>query len=40
MTSEGMDIINRDYCMVGECVRFLCTSCERLLNERVTAANE
>ena len=22
--------INRDYCMVGECVRFLCTSCERL----------
>ena len=30
----------RDYCMVGGCVRFLCTSCERLQNERVSAANE
>ena len=27
--------IYRDYCMVGECVRFLCTSCERLLNSLV-----
>ena len=33
-------IINRDYFMVGECVRFLFTSCERSLNERVSAANE
>ena len=32
--------INRDYCIVGKCVRFLCKSCERLLNERVSAANE
>ena len=29
----------RDYFMVGECVRFLFTSCERSLNERVSAAN-
>ena len=33
-------IINRDYFMVGECVRFLFTSSERSLNERVSAANE
>ena len=26
--------------MVGECVRFLFTSCEGLLNERVNAAND
>ena len=26
---------NRDYFMVGECVRFLFTSCEGSLNERV-----
>ena len=26
--------------MVGECVRFLFTSCEGSLNERVSAANE
>ena len=35
--------INRDYFMVGECVRFLFTSCEGSLNERVSAgcaANE
>ena len=32
--------INIDYFMVGECVRFLFTSCERSLNERVSAANE
>ena len=30
----------RDYFMVGECVRFLFTSCEGSLNERVSAANE
>ena len=24
--AETNDHINRDYCMVGECVRFLCTS--------------
>ena len=23
----------RDYCMISGCVRFLCTSCERLLNK-------
>ena len=33
-------LINRDYFMVGECVRFLFTSCEGSLNERVSAANE
>ena len=32
--------LNRDYFMVGECVRFLFTSCEGSLNERVSAANE
>ena len=32
--------VNRDYFMVGECVRFLFTSCEGSLNERVSAANE
>ena len=32
--------IFRDYFMVGECVRFLFTSCEGSLNERVSAANE
>ena len=32
--------IYRDYFMAGECVRFLFMSCERLLNERVSAANE
>ena len=32
--------IYRDYFMVGECVRFLFTSCEGSLNERVSAANE
>ena len=31
---------HRDYFMVGECVRFLFTSCEGSLNERVSAANE
>ena len=31
---------NRDYFMVGECVRCLFTSCEGSLNERVSAANE
>ena len=30
----------RDYFMVDECVRFLFTSCEGSLNERVSAANE
>ena len=35
-----MFAIYRDYFMVGECVRFLFTSCEGLLNERVSAANE
>ena len=30
--------IYRDYFMVGECVRFLFTSCEGLLNERVSLA--
>ena len=30
----------RDYFMVGECVRFLFTSCEGSLNERVSTANE
>ena len=29
----------RDYFMVGECVRFLFTSCEGSLDERVNAAN-
>ena len=33
-------IVYRDYFMVGECVRFLFTSCEGSLNERVSAANE
>ena len=32
--------VYRDYLMVGECVRFLFTSCEGSLNERVSAANE
>ena len=32
--------LNRDYFMVGECVRFLFTSCERLLSERLSALNE
>ena len=32
--------VYRDYFMVGECVRFLFTSCEGSLNERVSAANE
>ena len=31
---------NRDYFTVGECVRFLFTSCDGSLNERVSAANE
>ena len=31
---------NKDYFMVGEYVRFLFTSCEGSLNERVSAANE
>ena len=35
-----MDRVNRDYFMVGKCVRFLFTSCEGSLNERVSAANE
>ena len=30
---------NRDYFMVGECVRFVFMSCEGSLNERVSAAN-
>ena len=33
-------VLYRDYFMVGECERFLFTSCERSLNERVSAANE
>ena len=33
-------MVNRDYFMVGECVRFLFTSCEGSLNKRVSAANE
>ncbi len=33
-------MINRDYFTVGECVRFLFTSCDGSLNERVSAANE
>ena len=33
-------ILYRDYFMVGECVRFLFTSCEGSLDERVSAANE
>ena len=33
-------VVYRDSFMVGECVRFLFTSCERSLNERVRAANE
>ena len=33
-------ILHRDYFIVGECVRFLFTSCEGSLNERVSAANE
>ena len=37
---EDSRFINRDYFMVGECVRFLFTSCEGSLNERVSAANE
>ena len=32
-----MDIINSDYCMVGECVRFLCTSCERFESPQRTS---
>ena len=32
--------IYREYFMVGECVRFLFTSCEGSLNEQVSAANE
>ena len=32
--------VYRDYFMVGECVRFLFTSCEGSLSERVSAANE
>ena len=32
--------IYRDYFMVGECIRFLITSCEESLDERVSAANE
>ena len=31
-------MINIDYFMVGECVRFLFTSCEGSLDERVSAA--
>ena len=37
---RDFNTVHRDYFMVGECVRFLFTSCERLLNERVSAANE
>ena len=37
---ESANSINRDCFMVGECVRFLFTSCEGSLNERVSAANE
>ena len=33
-------LVHREYFMVGECVRFLFTSCERSLNEQVSAANE
>ena len=33
-------ILYRDYFLVGECVRFLFTSCEGSLDERVSAANE
>ena len=31
--------INRDYGMVGECVRFLCTSCDRDLSQQVHNKN-
>ena len=31
---------NTDYFMVGECVRFLSTSCEGSLDGRVSAANK
>ena len=30
--------VYRDYFMVGECIRFLFTSCEGSLNERVSLA--
>ena len=39
-TMPRIDGVYRDYFMVGECVRFLLTSCEGSLNERVSAANE
>ena len=32
--------ITRDFLIVGECVRFLFTTCEGSLDERVSAANE
>ena len=32
LVSYGLIVIYRDYCMAGECVRFLCTSCERINN--------
>ena len=38
--NQPRECIYRDYFMVGECVRFLFTSCEGSLNERVSAANE
>ena len=40
VTKASTKISNRDYFMAGECVRFLFTSCEGSLNERVSAANE
>ena len=40
ISSFSLNEIHRDYFMVGECVRFLFTSCEGSLNERVSAANE
>ena len=33
-------VLHRDYFVVGECLRFLFTSCKGSLNERVSAANE
>ena len=38
--STIISVVHIDYFMVGECVRFLFTSCEGSLNERVSAANE
>ena len=37
---RSIGMTDKDYFMVGECVRFLFTSCEGSLNERVSATNE